>query len=35
MRQGDHGQDREIAFTLPVVVEQKVEIDDRVAKEQS
>jgi hypothetical protein len=34
MRQGDHSQHGEIAFTLPVVVEQQVEVDDRVAKEQ-
>jgi serine/threonine protein phosphatase 1 len=34
MRQGDHGEHSEIAFTLPVVVEQQVEVDDRVAKEQ-
>jgi serine/threonine protein phosphatase 1 len=34
MRQGDHGQHGEIAFTLPIVVDQQVEVGDRVAKEQ-
>jgi serine/threonine protein phosphatase 1 len=35
MRQGDHGQHGEIAFTLPVVVEQQVEVETTgVAKEE-